>query len=82
MIINQEYKMWKKDAPNLYDLLILHSLDIPSYSFEWLPNVEVTDEVTSHFALLAPNSPETDKCCLMKIKVDVPNENKCKDSFI
>ena len=73
MIINHEYKMWKKEAPHTYDLLILHSLDIPSYSFEWLPNFEVHEDFTTHFALLASNSPEADKCCLMKVKVEVPH---------
>jgi hypothetical protein len=41
MIINQEYKFWKKEAPQAYDFVVLHSLDIPSFSFEWLPQIEV-----------------------------------------
>lgn len=69
MIINQEYKFWKKEAPQAYDFVILHSLDIPSYSFEWLPQIEVQDDFTNHYALLAPNSPEADKCCLLKVKI-------------
>jgi histone-binding protein RBBP4 len=39
MIVNQEYKIWKKEAPYFYDLLILHSVDWPTFTFQWLPEI-------------------------------------------
>ena len=38
--INEEYKIWKKNAPYLYDLLITHSLEWPSQTIQWFPDVE------------------------------------------
>lgn len=36
-IINEEYKIWKKNSPFLYDLLLSHALEWPSLTVEWLP---------------------------------------------
>ncbi|KAK4254672.1 hypothetical protein QN277_010021 [Acacia crassicarpa] len=35
--INEEYKIWKKNTPFLYDLVITHGLEWPSLTEEWLP---------------------------------------------
>ena len=39
-IINEEYKIWKKNAPFLYDIVMSHALDWPTLTVDWLPNVE------------------------------------------
>ncbi|CAH8358773.1 unnamed protein product [Eruca vesicaria subsp. sativa] len=39
-IINEEYKIWKKNTPFLYDLVITHALEWPSLTVEWLPGRE------------------------------------------
>lgn len=36
--INEEYKIWKKNTPLLYDLVITHALEWPSLTVEWLPD--------------------------------------------
>lgn len=36
-IINEEYKLWKKNAPYLYDMLVTHSLSWPSLSVQFFP---------------------------------------------
>ncbi len=35
-IINEEYKIWKKNTPFLYDLLVTHALEWPSLTVAWL----------------------------------------------
>jgi histone-binding protein RBBP4 len=40
-IINEEYKIWKKNSPFLYDLLVTHALEWPSLTVAWLPGNEV-----------------------------------------
>lgn len=35
--LEEEYSMWKANAPYLYDLIINHSLDWPSLTVQWLP---------------------------------------------
>lgn len=39
-MINEEYKVWKKNAPYLYDLVVTHALEWPSLTVQWLPDVE------------------------------------------
>ncbi|CAG9329603.1 unnamed protein product [Blepharisma stoltei] len=39
-LINEEYKIWKKNCPFLYDALITHVLEWPSLSVDWLPSKE------------------------------------------
>ncbi|GMP59244.1 hypothetical protein CsSME_00022607 [Camellia sinensis var. sinensis] len=39
-LVNEEYKIWKKNTPFLYDLVITHVLEWPSLTVEWLPNRE------------------------------------------
>lgn len=37
-VINEEYKIWKKNTPFLYDLIMTHALEWPSLSVQWLPD--------------------------------------------
>lgn len=37
-IINEEYKIWKKNTPFLYDLVLTHALEWPSLTLEWFPD--------------------------------------------
>jgi histone-binding protein RBBP4 len=38
-LINEEYKIWKKNTPFLYDLVITHVLEWPSLTVQWLPDL-------------------------------------------
>uniref|UniRef100_A0A667WA29 Retinoblastoma binding protein 4, like n=1 Tax=Myripristis murdjan TaxID=586833 RepID=A0A667WA29_9TELE len=38
MVINEEYKIWKKNTPFLYDLVMTHALEWPSLTVQWLPD--------------------------------------------
>ncbi len=35
---NEDYRIWKKNSPFLYDVLLTHNLEWPSLTVEWLPN--------------------------------------------
>jgi hypothetical protein len=39
-MINEEYKVWKKNAPFLYDLVVSHALEWPSLTVQWFPDLE------------------------------------------
>uniref|UniRef100_A0A2K6C7X8 Histone-binding protein RBBP4-like N-terminal domain-containing protein n=1 Tax=Macaca nemestrina TaxID=9545 RepID=A0A2K6C7X8_MACNE len=39
LVINEEYKIWKKNTPFLYDLVMTHALEWPSLTAQWLPDV-------------------------------------------
>jgi len=38
-VINEEYKIWKKNTPFLYDLVMTHALEWPSLTAQWLPDI-------------------------------------------
>ena len=42
-IVNEEYKIWKKNTPFLYDLVMTHALEWPSLTAQWLPDVTRPD---------------------------------------
>ena len=37
-LINEEYKIWKKNAPFLYDCIITTALEWPTLTTQWLPD--------------------------------------------
>ena len=37
-LINEEYKIWKKNSPFLYDLVLTHALEWPTLTVEWFPD--------------------------------------------
>ena len=40
-LINEEYKIWKKNTPFLYDLVLTNALEWPSLTINWLPTLDV-----------------------------------------
>jgi histone-binding protein RBBP4 len=49
----EEYAIWKKNRPFLYDLLLAHALEWPSLTIQWLPDyVELEDRGTCAQKLL------------------------------
>ncbi|KAK1217100.1 Histone acetyltransferase type B subunit 2 [Marasmius sp. AFHP31] len=57
-VINEEYKIWKKNAPYLYDLVITHALDWPSLTCQWFPDKEspANKSYTIHRLLLGTHT--------------------------
>lgn len=49
MLINEEYKIWKKTSPLLYDLLCSYSCEVPALSVNWLQEftIEKNDNAES-----------------------------------
>lgn len=44
--INEEYKIWKKNAPHLYDIVVTHAFEWPSLTVQWFPDMEKYDVCT------------------------------------
>ncbi|GME68605.1 unnamed protein product [[Candida] boidinii] len=42
-VINEEFKIWKKTSPLLYDIITTFSSENPSLTIEWLKNYEIDD---------------------------------------
>ena len=39
-LVNEEYKIWKKNSPFLYDLVITHALEWPTLTCQWFQDIE------------------------------------------
>ena len=37
-LVSEEYKIWKKNTPFLYDLVVTHALEWPSLTVQWCRN--------------------------------------------
>jgi histone-binding protein RBBP4 len=56
-VINEEYKYWKKQSPNQYDMIFSQGLEWPSITFEWLPSLEEEEgEERTYKALIGSNA--------------------------
>ena len=57
-VINEEYKIWKKNTPFLYDLVMSHALEWPSLTAQWLPDVtRYIEQFLVHSSFLFPFPP-------------------------
>ncbi|KAL3317060.1 CCR4-Not complex caf1 ribonuclease subunit Caf1 [Cichlidogyrus casuarinus] len=74
-VINEEYKIWKKNTPFLYDLVMTHALEWPSLTAQWLPDItrpEGKDHSIQRLILGTHTSDEQNH--LLIANVHLPNE--------
>jgi histone-binding protein RBBP4 len=77
MIINEEYKSWKKNSLYVYDLIISHALEWPSLTFQWSPTQPVPfDDYALHSCLISENATEKEQSYLLLASVKVPLEKE------
>ncbi|KAL7425057.1 Histone acetyltransferase type B subunit 2 [Cryptotrichosporon argae] len=73
-VINEEYKIWKKNTPFLYDTVITHALTWPSLTCQWLPDVESPKDAdyTVHRMILGTHTSGQSDDHLMIAEVHLP----------
>lgn len=66
-LIQEEYKVWKKNAPFLYDKVMTHSLEWPSLTVQWLNEVTTDNDrqVSIHKILLGTHTSDDEQNYLM-----------------
>lgn len=76
-IINEEYKIWKKNAPFLYDLVMTHALEWPSLTVHWLPDkkIQSNKEFSVQRLVLGTHTSDAEQNYLMIAKVHLPIED-------
>merc|ERR1712213_306555 len=74
--INEEYKIWKKNTPFLYDLVMTHALEWPSLTAQWLPDVTRPEgkEYSVHRLILGTHTSDEQNHLLIA-SVQLPNED-------
>ncbi|KAK9900831.1 WD40 repeat-like protein [Cystobasidium minutum MCA 4210] len=83
-VINEEYKIWKKNSPFLYDLVITHALDWPSLTCQWLPDKETPagKDYTVHRLILGTHTSGGDKNYLQIASVNLPKATSSTGSSV
>ncbi|KAJ6401602.1 hypothetical protein OIU84_016910 [Salix udensis] len=81
-LINEEYKIWKKNTPFLYDLVITHALEWPSLTVEWLPDREEPPgkDYSVQKMILGTHTSENEPNYLMLAQVQLPLDDAENDA--
>eukprot|EP00937_MAST-01D_sp_MAST-1D-sp2_P000179 g179.t1 len=76
-VINEEYKIWKKNTPFLYDLVLTHALEWPSLTVQWMPSVSRGAGVAhdTHQLILGTHTSDSEQNYLMIADVKLPKED-------
>lgn len=66
-MIQEEYKVWKKNSPFLYDKVLTHSLEWPSLTVQWLNEVSTDNDrqVSIHKIILGTHTSDDEQNHLM-----------------
>jgi len=75
--INEEYKIWKKNTPFLYDVVVSHALEWPSLTVQWLPEKKALPDkdFVEYRMLLGTHTSENEQNYLMLAHVHLPSED-------
>jgi|Transcript_11806 histone-binding protein RBBP4 len=76
-LVNEEYKIWKKNTPFLYDLVITHALEWPSLTVEWLPERREASgrDYSTQRMVLGTHTSDGEQNYLMIAEVQLPLED-------
>jgi len=76
-IINEEYKIWKKNSPFLYDLVVTHAFEWPTLTIQWLPDIISPEgkDYTFQRLLIGTHTSGAEKNYLQIAQVQMPAEN-------
>ncbi|EDW34097.1 GL21757 [Drosophila persimilis] len=75
-LIIEEYKIWKKNTPYMYDEIVTHALEWPSLTAQWLPGASGQDgkEYSVHRLILGTHTTNNEPHHLLIASVPVPTE--------
>ncbi|CAA0807733.1 WD-40 repeat-containing protein MSI2 [Striga hermonthica] len=75
-VVEEEFSVWKKNTPLLYDLVICHSLEWPSLTVHWLPSPPSADggDLAVHKLILGTHTSDDFPNFLMLADVYLPQD--------
>ncbi|GJP49895.1 hypothetical protein CLOM_g9052 [Closterium sp. NIES-68] len=81
-VINEEYKIWKKNTPFLYDLVITHALEWPSLTVQWMPERQEPPgkDYSVQRMVLGTHTSDNEQNYLMLVDVQLPLEDTETDA--
>eukprot|EP00339_Tiarina_fusa_P005149 CAMPEP_0117005082 /NCGR_PEP_ID=MMETSP0472-20121206/5830_1 /TAXON_ID=693140 ORGANISM="Tiarina fusus, Strain LIS" /NCGR_SAMPLE_ID=MMETSP0472 /ASSEMBLY_ACC=CAM_ASM_000603 /LENGTH=478 /DNA_ID=CAMNT_0004706231 /DNA_START=33 /DNA_END=1469 /DNA_ORIENTATION=+ len=79
-LIDAEYKIWKKNTPYLYDVVMTHALEWPSLTCQWLPTVKNAGATASEHSLLLGTHTTGEQNYLMVASCNLPKDDVVIDN--
>ncbi|KAL2937100.1 WD-40 repeat-containing protein MSI2 [Bienertia sinuspersici] len=76
--LKEEFEVWKKNTPILYDLVLCNPLEWPSLTVQWLPSSPIIDSDSSlavHQLILGTHTSDESPNFLMVADVHLPHNN-------
>ena len=75
--INEEYRVWKKNSPFLYDLVVTHALMWPTLTCQWLPDIDRPEgkNYSVHRMLVGTHTSDDVDNHLQILQVMLPNHD-------
>ncbi|KAM9959718.1 hypothetical protein ACTFIW_005702 [Dictyostelium discoideum] len=82
-VINEEYKIWKRHTPFLYDMVITHALEWPSLTVAWLPvkTSQPNKPYSIEKVILGTHTSDEEQNYLMVAKVHLPVDEASIESL-
>lgn len=76
-VVNEEYKIWKKNTPFLYDLVLSHALEWPSLTVQWMPETQLrnTMEFAPSKLIMGTHTSNREQNYLMVASINLPRSN-------
>ena len=83
-IIDEEYKIWKKNVPFLYDSVMTHALEWPSLTVQWMPTSSTfTDQegqvFKKHRMVIGTHTSSNEQNHVIVASVSLPADNTTFD---
>ncbi|XP_063727719.1 chromatin assembly factor 1 p55 subunit-like [Symsagittifera roscoffensis] len=76
----EDFKVWKRNVPFLYDMVMAHALEWPSLTVQWMPDVNKTEhsDYTLHKMILGTHTTDEQNHLLIA-NVKIPTEEAVLD---
>ncbi|KAG7854817.1 hypothetical protein KL919_005099 [Ogataea angusta] len=81
-IVNEEYKIWKKTSPLLYDVIYSYALPWPSLTVEWLRQTEQTGHAVRASFLAGTHTSDGSQNYLRQYSVQLPSTDESPDKSL
>ncbi|KAI9301969.1 retinoblastoma binding protein 7 [Cunninghamella echinulata] len=70
--IKEEYELWKKTTPMLYDIVVTRSLTWPTLTCQWLPGITKENESTTQEILIGTHTNDEEDNYLQVLALNLP----------
>ncbi|KAI9310735.1 WD40 repeat-like protein [Dichotomocladium elegans] len=74
--IAEEHKTWKESVPQLYEMMIEHTIAWPTLTCQWLPVLQKSDEYYTQELLIGTHTNDEEPNYVQILQVDLPLARK------